>query len=118
MSNAFCTFIYGCDATADQGFFNSPRLSDEDQEVFDEIQSLCKHGDDGGVIGYHLTYTNHNDLLWWGQSYGWAGEGFGPVPELPSEEWKAKVEAEYAMLPEEHRKLMGPLRVQTMMGID
>lgn len=113
MSNTFCSVIFGCPVPSG-GYAGWSRSVE--QVVL--LQETCRDEScNANQVGWHQTYDQNGDLLWFGVSGGTASNGFGPIPEV-SEGLKAAVLAAWNELPEDTRGLLGPPKVQMMVGID
>lgn len=112
MSNSFATAIYGCPIPSPYG------LSDEDMAL---ALQLSEDAGEMGVaeseIGWHRTYTGHQNYFWFGVASNTVQNGFGKTRPVSHGDI-LKVDLAFATLPEATRALLGDPEHLLMVGTD
>ena len=122
MSNAFCHVIYGCPL---------PTVGLHDPDQIEDLWETCREEDPGSAteVGWHCTYGQNEDWLWFGASLGKVSNGFGPLPEVwgqnPNQtptsyvgNKQTEVTEAFYDLPESTRDLLGHPKHYLLVGLD
>jgi len=105
MSNSFAIFIFGCEVPE-----SAPDLRGEVEE-----EARATHQDERA--GWHITYDQHEDNIWFGARIGSIQNGFGIVPS-PSSVVVEAVLTTWTELDELTRGILGVPKFICLAGID
>jgi len=115
MSTPYVKLIVGCeipDEALDEYLENH-----NDAFTLRELRLLCQNGQPEGEAGFHCTYDQHTDFLWFGVCCKTYKSGFSQVEDPAQTPFKAAHNA-WLQLPDDVRRLLGRLKTQLLVGID